>query len=183
MESPWDLAFAASVLVFVVALGFAVVPPPARVNPATGQRKSLGIARTATAKAEALARAGSARVVDRTWAMEPEALGVQVMGTVGRAAERRHLQVSNFTVGRTIPSAGLRQVPFMVTLSGSFPDVLGAMAELERPNSRLVIGGVKLSPNGATTSEVAATGEGGLADPGRVTATLSITAFLRGEGA
>ncbi len=166
-----------SIVAFAVALGFAVVPPPSRIDPAVGMRKSLAEAQAASIKAGALARRGHDRVMARTWSLEPEALGVQVMGIVGRAAERRRLEVSNFTSGRVILSAGLRQVPFAVTLAGSFPDVLAVMAELEKPTSRLVIGGVKLAPNTVVAPDV-----GGISEPGRVTAVLSITAFLRGEG-
>lgn len=178
LDSPWDLAFAVSVVAFVAALGFAVVPPPARIDPSVGLRKSLGDNQAVATKAGALARTGHARLLARTWALEPEALGVEVLGIVNRTAERRRLEVSNFNAGRPLRSAGLRQVPFMVTLTGPFPDVMATMAELERPVSRLVIGGVKLAPNTAVAKDAE-----GISEPGRVTATLSITAFLRGEGA
>ena len=123
----------------VGALGFAVVPPPPKIDPTVGPRKSLDETRKALAKASEDARHGRDRMVDRTWGLEAERLGVQVMGTVGRVAEGRHIEVSNFTTGRTIESAGLRQVPFAVTLAGAFPDVLAAMADLERPTSKLAI--------------------------------------------
>lgn len=177
IDNPWDLTLAVSLVVLALAIGFLAVPTPRPVDPTVALKKSLQTSQAATTKAGALAAAGRARVVNRTWSLGPEAMGVQVLGAVTRAAERRHLEVSNFTVGRTIEAVGLRQIPFAVTLAGPFPDVLAAMAELEKPTSKLVVGGVKLTPNAtvSTTDEIGTVG--------RVTATLALTAFLREGGA
>lgn len=92
------------------------------------------------------------------------------MDDVGRVAERRGLGVANFAAGRTVDGAGLRQLAFSVTLEGSFPDVLAALGDLESPRARLALGGVTVAPQ-----------EGGDGGPGRVSATISMTAFVLRE--
>lgn len=171
---------------FAIALGFAVVPPGRPINPAEGLRKGMRTARAATAKARVVAALEGNRETNRTWGLGPEAIGVRVMDTVDRVAVARGVQVANFTVGRPIVSAGLRQMPFTVTLNGAFPQVAAAMAELERPEQKLAIGGVKIVP-GPAAAPASSPGEilPGLKDapkPQRVTATVTLTAFLRGEG-
>lgn len=170
IDNPWDLSLVASFVILAIALGFAVVPPGRRVDPSVGLRKSLAKTRSEGSMAIAAADAAAKRTNERTWDSPPEALSVRVMDVIDAIAERRGLQVASFVVGRPIPSAGLRQVPFALTLNGSFSSVLVALAELEKPGSKLVVGSVRIVPN-----------SDGL-DLGRVSATLSVTAFLRGEG-
>ncbi len=186
IDSPWDLSLAVSAVVFAVALGFAVVPPAKAIDPAEGLRKGVRTAQDASLKARVVAGQEGRRVADRTWSLQPEALGVQVRDAVDRAAETWRLEFSNFTVGRPVESAGLRQVPFVVTLNGAFPDVVAAMRDLEKPDRKLAVAGVKIVPGPAAAAPPPGTLPGLDDAPppelGRVTATVAITAFLRPEG-
>lgn len=187
LDDPWDLSLAVSAVVFAVALGFAVVRPAKALDPADGLRKGVRDAEATTLKASLVGAREGRRVDARTWSLPPEALGVRVMDAIGRVAEARHLELASFAVGRTIESAGLRQVPFTVTLAGAFPDLVAALQELERPAQRLVVNGVRVVPGAAQTPAppTDAAVLPGLdapapATPGnRVTATVSLTAFLR----
>ena len=176
IDSPWDAATALALVVTVVAAGIGLVPSPRPADPAVAMRTSLRKTRADVARLGGAVAEGRKRATARTWALEPEALGVEVMETIRRVAERRGLQVAGFSVGRPIRSAGLRQVPFQVTLSGDFSSVLGTVAELERPGARLVVGSIKMAPHADDGPQ------GAPQAVGRVTAALTVTAFLAGEG-
>lgn len=150
---------------------FALTPPKPQANALGPSRQSLRDTQAATVQAAALATKAEGELHARTWDLRPDALGTRMMDDLTRLTGRRRVVLANFSSGRMVIGAGLRQLPFTVTLEGAFSDVLAAMDDLERPESRLALGNVAITPKEAA-------GEA----PGRVAATLVLTAFLRGEG-
>lgn len=154
----------------MVGAYFALTPPKPKANAQEVAQRSLRHAQMETVRTRALVQKAELDLKGRTWDLAPEGLGARLMDGLGGLASRRGLQVANFSAGRIIEGAGLRQAPFTVTLEGAFTDVMAAVDEIEGPAMKVALRSVSISPKEA---------EGQPA--GRVAATLALTAFMREE--
>lgn len=162
----WDSLLALSLIGAMVASWFAFVQPTPNSVPRTVPGSSLKEIEDSTRSLEQAASLSEGAVQARTWNLTAETLASQVLTRLTRVAETHHLQVNGFHSGRAIPAANLLEVPFVFVLDGAFMDVMAAVKELERPESKLAVSQLKISSTG---------------DPGQVTATLALTGFLAKE--
>jgi len=159
----WDSLLALSLIGVLIASWFAFVQPSAHPVARTQPGSSIREIDDTTRSLEDAASAGEDAVLARTWNASAESLASQILSRLNRLAETQHLHVNGFHSGRVISAPGLLEVPCVFVLDGAFMDVMAAVQELERPESKLAISQLKI----ASTS-----------NPGQVTATLALTGFL-----
>ncbi len=153
----------------MVAAGwFAFNPPKAATDPLRVERGRLEKVKKDAVRAKKDANEAEKELKRRTWDLKPEELGSRVMETFTRLSERRGIVVSTLSTGRTIVGAGLQQSGFTAVVEGPFDAVVGALHDLERPETKRALNSVAVAPKEAEGSE-----------PGRVSATIMLTAFVR----
>ena len=170
IENPWDAVLGLSFVVAVAAAFVAFSTPTPRHDNVATSRKSLETARKANLAALSQAEQTTDGVLRRTWTGDPETLGSRAMERLRRLAEERHVQLASFQVGRAIEAPSLIQTPFVVTLQGTFENVLHTIQAIENPDTKLAVSGLKLEPAKTVGSEA-----------NNVSTTLSLTAFLYKE--
>jgi hypothetical protein len=170
IENPWDVVLGLSFVVAVAAAFVAFTVPPARKDGVASNRASLASARKTNLATLAQADRSTRNVMGRTWTGDPETLGSRVMARLTKLAEERHVQLASFQAGRAIEAPSLIQTPFVVTLQGTFENVLRTIRAIENPDYKLAVSGLKLEPAKTVGSEA-----------NTVSTTLSLTAFLYKE--
>lgn len=159
----WDSLLVLSVIGALLASWFAFVQPSPQPVARTQTGNSIKEVDDTTRSLESAASAAEEAVLARTWSGSAESLASRILSRINRLADTHHLEVNGFHSGRAISAADLLEVPCVFVLDGAFMDVMAAVQELERPESRLAIGQLRI----ASTS-----------DPGQMTATLALTGFL-----
>jgi len=172
IESGWDILLALSLVTIAGSAYYAFSGPKAPPDHMAADRKRLAETERSIQTTTALAKQTVETVKQRTWDVPPEALGAKMMAKLTALADSHHVQLANFLVGRSIKSPSLVQTPFVVTLQGTFQDVLHTVEAIEEPESRIAVNGLKLEP--AKTLGTAAN---------MVSTTLDLTAFLYKEDA
>lgn len=170
IENPWDVVLGLSFVVAIAAAYVAFTAPPAPKDTVASSRKSLEGARKANLTTLAQADRSTRNVMGRTWTGDPETLGSRVMERLTKLADERHVQLASFQVGRAIEAPSLIQTPFIVTLQGTFENVLRTVKAIENPDYKLAVSGLKLEPAKSVGSEA-----------NTVSTTLNLTAFLYKE--
>jgi hypothetical protein len=170
IDSGWDVLLGLSLVGALVAAYFAFVPAKPRASTTAVSQKSLKDAERAHRLCVTQAGKATSEVKRRTWDANPEGLGARMMEKLNAIAETHRVQLANFQAGRPVESAALVQTPFVVTLQGSFSDVMRTIRSIENPDSRIAVSAIKLEP-AKTVGSAANT----------VSTTLNLTAFLYKE--
>ena len=170
IQNPWDAVLGLSFVVAAGAAYVAFVTPAAPKNAVASNRASLESTRKANLAVLAQADQATGDVLRRTWTGDPETLGSRVMDRLRKLAAERHVQLASFQVGRAVEAPSLIETPFVVTLQGTFDNVLRTVRAIENPDYKLAVSGLKLDPAKSVGSEA-----------NTVSTTLSLTAFLYKE--
>jgi len=172
VESGWDLLLGLSLVVIVGAGYYAFSAPKPASGRAAEAEKSLRSTERSNRTTTALAKQTQETVKRLTWDVAPETLGAQMMGKLTAIADRHHVQLSSFFVGKPIKAPSLIQTPFVVTIQGTYQDVLHTVQAIENPDSKIAVNGLKLEPAKTLGTEA-----------NMVSTTLNLTAFLYKEEA
>jgi hypothetical protein len=162
----WDSLLVLSLVGALLASWFVFAQPTPHPVPRTPPGSSLKEIDDSTRSLENAAFLGEEAIQARTWNLSAETLASEVLSRLTHLAETHHLQVSRFRSGKVISAPGLQEVPFVVVFEGAFMDVMAAVEDLERPESKVAVSQLSI----ASRSE-----------PGQVTATLALTGFLAKE--
>ncbi len=140
---------------------------PVRVSAADQKRREMAIIEDASK----VARQGEAyaeQIQELTWVEQPEQVEPRALDIVSRVADRSRTKILGFRPQRTVLSGGLEQLPFLVTLEGSFPNILTTARDLGTRSNRLAVTSIQVASADAASD--------------RVTATVGIVAFRLPEG-
>ncbi len=170
VESGWDLLLGVSLVVIVGAGYYAFSAPKPVAGRAAADEKSLRDVERGNRTANVLAKQTEETLKRQTWDVPPETLGAQMMSKLTAIADQHHVQVSSFFVGKPIKAPSLIQTPFVVTIQGTFQDVLHTVQAIENPDSKIAVSGLKLEPAKTLGTQA-----------NTVSTTLNLTAFLYKE--
>ncbi|RYG26805.1 hypothetical protein EON82_01805 [bacterium] len=159
-----------SLVVAVAAAFIAFTTPKARPDNTASARKAVADARKANLATLAQANRATGSVLRRTWTGDPETIASRVMERLSKLAQERGVQLANFQVGRAIEAPSLIQTPFVVTLQGTFDNVMRTVRAIENPDYKLAVSGLRLEPAKSVGTEA-----------NSVSTTLSLTAFIHKE--
>ena len=162
----WDALFVLSLVAILAAGWFAFLRP----HPSAGTADpSGGLAGLTSETREIKDRASRAeqRVQARTWDASPAMFGSQILDSLNKLATASHLQLAGIRVGKPLRAASLTEVPLFVNVEGRFMDVMDMVRAIEMPDSKIAVDQLEISATSNTD---------------HVTATLSVTGFLRQEG-
>ena len=132
-------------------------------------RNAAQAARLDARKARDLRDVDEASAKALTWRDGVDQIAPKALDVVTREARARGVRLVAFRPQRTVPGSPLTQVPFTLTLEGTYPKVLDFVAAMDRPSNRLAI----------TLMQVAAADDA----TSQVTASLGLVAFVRTEEA
>ncbi|AIE85988.1 hypothetical protein [Fimbriimonas ginsengisoli] len=162
----WNILFGVSLLAIALSIWFGYMRPP-EPGAELAWKRSLTKMTLASRKANDEADANFAPVKEKMWSQTIDTLGSTVLDQLTRMSEEEKLQLSGFHTEKAIDVAGLKEAPFVLTVEGTFPQVIAFMKKLEGPQSKLAVNLLQIS-----ASDTA---------PGNVTATLGLVGFVKGD--
>ena len=163
----WDLLLLLSIVAIVVACGLLFLQTKPAPSTKKSHEKNLHETILNAEKTEQAATASFKKLKDRTWDINAEVLGSQLLNKLTDLAEKNHLKVDRFSMGSTLPAANLQEARFNVTLEGAFMDVMAVVKTLELPESKVVLNDLKIAASSGSD---------------HVSTSMSLTGFLyKGE--
>ncbi len=93
----------------------------------------------------------------RVWTQPADQVSAAAMSLVTKAAQSRNLKVIAFRPQRTQDDSGVTRLPYLVSLEGSFPNVLQFVKSIENPATKLAVQSVQLASADGASDKVSAT--------------------------
>ena len=143
-----------SVVVLVSSLLFVLfVPKPSTKGLAAKDRTARSKILTATKFAKDNIDAADKVLVHTVWQETPELVGPKALAKVSKYAQDHRIKLSAFRPQKQIDGV-LIQLPFVITVEGSFSDVMEFEKELEKPENKLAVNMVQLASADAASDKV-----------------------------
>lgn len=155
-ETVWTIALAAAVLLFVVSIGFAIMPKPTAAGVEASKRKQSRAILESVASAKASEQSMEGAIKPLIWQEEDQAIGAKALATVSSIAKASGLKLTAFRPQRLSEGKGLAQLPFLVFVEGGYPKVLSFIRKLESPAGKLAINSVQVASSDGASDEVTA---------------------------
>jgi len=102
------------------------------------------------------------------WNISLENIGPAALAKITSLAKAHQVKLSSFRPQRTGDVDGLTQVPFLMTIDGSYPNVVGFVRDIETSDSKLAV------------SQAQMTSSDGGSD--KVSASIGIVAYMKATG-
>ena len=148
---------------FVAMLWLLTGHGPSTVGMAAKAKKAQTTARVAREKADKTAVAAKADLDAMIWPALPQEVTAKTLNAISDLSKQNRLKLISFRPLREIDTPEVIQLPWQVTVDGSFKDVVAFERSLEKPERKLAITLVQIAAADASTD--------------RVTATLGLLAF------
>lgn len=147
------------VIVLACVLAFNIMNPPKKIVRSTPPetRKALGSLQRSTLSLADDKRAAEKKIANALWNVSLQELGPTALGQVNEAAVKRKVKVSSFRPQKINNVKGVTLVPYVMTVEGSYPDVVGLVRDLGNENSKLAVNLVQLASADANSDKVSAT--------------------------
>ncbi len=163
---PASLIALSAVLVMAATLLFMLFyPRPTTRGLAEESRAKKLRARLKTKEDQERLGVATTAVNANTWPGNPETVGPAALARLNGLAARRQVKVTQFRPQRTTEAGEFTTLPFLVTLEGSFPQIVQFARDIDTPGTRLTVNLLQIS---------AATDENG-----QVSATMGVVAYLK----
>lgn len=157
---------AVCLVLLIGLLGFVLfTPKPNKRGVASRQRqKEVGIL-AETNEARDRIKAASAFAENKLWKGDEQNLAPAALAVVNRLVSESKLKMIRFQPQKTALVGELNQVPFVLTVEGSYLDALKLTESLEKPENKFVVNLVQIAS----------------ADPNSdaVTGTIGLSAFIK----
>ena len=157
-----------AILASAVAVFFLLFPAKAQtVSPAEHAAKERKIVEDASAlnrRVEEL----SEQIAALTWTDAPDQVEARALEIVTRVAEKNSVKILAFRPQKAASAGSIEQLPFLVSLEGSFPNVMAFARDMGTRTNRLAVANMQIASADAATD--------------RVTATVGVVAFRPTNG-
>ena len=148
----------ASILILVVLLLWMLLgQKPTVKGLATSQRKNEMKAKIATRNAEERAESANKWLTDYAWKGTEQNVTPVALASVNGLLEPTKIKMISFRPQRMAVGGKLSQVPYVLTLEGSFAEVKALIPRLERKENKLAVNLVQIASADSASDKVTAT--------------------------
>ena len=148
----------ASILILVVLLLWMLLgQKPTVKGLATSQRKHEMKAKIATRNAEERAESANKWLTDYAWKGTEQNVTPVALASVNGLLEPTKIKMISFRPQRMAVGGKLSQVPYVLTLEGSFAEVKALIPRLERKENKLAVNLVQIASADSASDKVTAT--------------------------
>jgi Tfp pilus assembly protein PilO len=157
-ELPTNLVMLVSMLALVGVLLFVLLVPKPTVAGMRSQRQNreFEIKREHQTVERQLVEVRG-HVATYVWDLPLQQVSPAALANVTTSVQARNLRLIAFRPQRVAESTGgLSQIPFMITVEGTFPNVAQFVDDLESPANRLAVNLVQISASDGATDQVSA---------------------------
>jgi Tfp pilus assembly protein PilO len=157
-EDPATLALTViAILTMGISLGVLLLAdrPDVRKAEQAGKRRQFQV-RLLNDKANQNVASKQASIVSQTWNMPEQQVGPVALANVTRLVAKNRLNLISLRPQRRSDDAVFVQLPYLLTVEGSYLQVLALCRELENPANRLAMNLVQIASADASSDKVTA---------------------------
>lgn len=155
-ELPTTVAICVSAILILGAAGWILFGPKPQL-PNTRQFQSNRDQMTKSIKSiRQEITSVNARLAKYVWAGSPEDINPIALKQVNGLVQARHLKLVGFHTAKATAAPNITLIPFVVSVEGSFPNVLAFTRDLEKPGSKFVVDQFEASNSDQSSDKVAA---------------------------
>jgi hypothetical protein len=151
----------AIIVAIIVLMGTAVVmifiPPPSTAGIVAGKARSEKeiVERIRQLKSDEIA--AKTVVAAQTWTDSAEEIGPKALAFITSFAQKNRLKLIAFRPQKAVEVNSMDQLPFLISVEGPFPGVMGILQDLEDPALKLGTSLVQISSSDPSSDLVSAT--------------------------
>jgi len=153
--APWNALLFGSMLIMLGAFVYDKVVPMPKI-----EVKGSGIAeqeKRLRQQANALyleTKESEQLLNSRLWIGDSKLIGPRAMATATQIASKRQLKLAAFRPQKSVQEGTLVRFPFVVSLEGTYPQIIGFVRDLENPSNKLVVNIVQIASTDGSSSAV-----------------------------
>jgi hypothetical protein len=145
------------VAMLVIVIVDFVVPKPQATMTRHEQEIKLHQQKDAVAVQDAQLKTAQASVAKYVWNKSADEIASQSLKNMTAIAAKHKVQLLGFRPQKTTDDGGFTHLPYLVLLSGTFPNVESALQDIEAPANRLAVSLVQFASSDANSDGVNAT--------------------------
>lgn len=155
-EQTTNVVILGSLAVFFIAGGSMVLlPKPAGPNPKS-QRVAVNRIRAITSSMVKQVDTARKEFSSKTWEGTSEEVGPVVLKQVNGYLQARHLKLVGFHAEKAMEMPNITLIPFVMSVDGSFTNVMAFMKSVEKPETKLVVNLFQVSNSNQSDDKVTA---------------------------
>ncbi len=157
-ETGASVAILLALLILVVTgLFMLLVPKPTVAASAASKARSQRDLEERVRKLEENKALTTATIVTQVWAEPVEEIGPKALESITAYARTQKLKLMAFRPQKTVDVDGLVQLPFLISVEGSYPNIMKFVRQLEASNLRMGTSLVQVSSTDPNSDLVSAT--------------------------
>jgi Tfp pilus assembly protein PilO len=134
-----------------------LVPRPTAASIRATQKQKEGQAQLRAAQAKKDFGAAHSKVVARTWSGGAEQVGPGALQSMNALAAKHRVKLSGFRPERSSQVSGLDFLPYSVTATGAYLDLVNFVRAIENPDTKLAVDSLQIASSEANSDQVIAT--------------------------
>ena len=139
------------------ALVMLLIPPPSTAGIASGKIRSQRELDEGLDKLKANKIIAATYIQNQVWKVPIAEVGPGALEAITALAQQNRLKLIAFRPQKAVEVNELTQLPFVISIEGSYPNVLNFVRALEKPELKLGISMVQISTSDPNSDLVAAT--------------------------
>jgi hypothetical protein len=166
-----SLITVSAIVVLAGTLGFILYANshPLTSAPAVAQAKrDLRTTEAKIQEAKTTLATNQATIDASSWTGAPQEIQTQILNRIGVLAAKRNVKINTVRPQRTMDVDQLSTLPYLITVEGTYPNVLAFERDVEAPTNRLAVNVIQVTATDASTD--------------RVTASIGVVAYLNPKG-
>lgn len=154
-----------AIIILAASLVLMLTPVPTREQMNAGKTKSALTIQQAIETGDKSVAASEAAISPLIWSESSEEIGPRAMAAITRLAQTRKLRILAFRPQKPIEMEGLTQIPFSLSVDGSYPNTMQFVKDLETSKTKLAVSLVQIAASDAASDQV--------------TGTINVIAYLK----
>jgi len=134
-----------------------LMPKPTAKDALVKQREQERNIQANAARTEKDFEVAKAKVASETWSGGTQGVGPGALAAINKLATKYRVQLSGFRPERPSQASGLDLLPYSVTATGAFLDVLNFVKAIENPDNKLAVDSLQIASSEANSDQVIAT--------------------------
>ena len=148
----------AGVIGIVIGAAFILfVPKPTTASVFAMKKKQEATIQSQADRAQSEFKDSQKEVVARTWSGGAEDVGPGALNEMNALATKYKVKLSGFRPERPTQDSGLDFLPFSVTATGAYLDLLNFVKAIENPDNKLAVDSLQIASSEANSDQVIGT--------------------------
>jgi hypothetical protein len=145
-----------AIIILAASLVWMLTPVPSRNDVNSGRLGQVRRYQAETAGLIKQAAEAQAKIDPLLWSGTSEEIGPKALASVTKLAKARKIRILAFRPQKPIDMGGLTQIPFSLSIDGTYPNTMQLVKDLETTDAKLAVSLVQVAASDGATDQVTA---------------------------